>query len=98
MPDLNLGSDAVRSEIRDIMAYWLDLGVSGFRVDAAKEFYSGKTDANIEVLSWLQQTGHDDCYRIPEPEISKLYVGKLLDAGEQVEGVERVISTSCYLR
>ena len=56
MPDLNLGSDAVRSEIRDIMAYWLDLGVSGFRVDAAKEFYSGKTDANIEVLSWLQQT------------------------------------------
>ena len=47
MPDLNMGSDAVRGEIRNIMAYWLELGVSGFRVDAAKEFYSGRTDANI---------------------------------------------------
>ena len=49
-------------------------------------------------LNWLKQTGHDECYRIPEPEISKLYVGKLLDAGENIDGVERVTSTSCYLR
>lgn len=69
MPDLNLGSDAVRAEIRDIMAYWLELGVSGFRVDAAKEFYSGQTDANIEVLSWLQQTLRElkeDAYLVAE--------------------------------
>lgn len=69
MPDLNLGSDAVRAEIRDIMAYWLGLGVSGFRVDAAKEFYSGSTDANIEVLSWLQQTLRElkeDAYLVAE--------------------------------
>lgn len=69
MPDLNLGSDAVRAEIRDIMAYWLGLGVSGFRVDAAKEFYSGQTDANIEVLSWLQQTLRElkeDAYLVAE--------------------------------
>lgn len=49
-------------------------------------------------LFWLQQTGHEDCYRTPEPEISKLYVGKLLDAGEQIDGIERVTKTSCYLR
>ena len=69
MPDLNLGSEAVRAEIRDIMAYWLGLGVSGFRVDAAKEFYSGQTDANIEVLSWLQQTVtelKEDAYLVAE--------------------------------
>lgn len=69
MPDLNLGSDAVRAEIRDIMDYWLGLGVSGFRVDAAKEFYSGQTDANIEVLSWLQQTLRglkEDAYLVAE--------------------------------
>ena len=69
MPDLNLASDAVRGEIRDIMAYWLELGVSGFRVDAAKEFYSGQTDANIEVLSWLQQTLRElkeDAYLVAE--------------------------------
>lgn len=69
MPDLNLGSEAVRAEIRDIMAYWLGLGVSGFRVDAAKEFYSGSTDANIQVLSWLQQTVtelKEDAYLVAE--------------------------------
>ena len=49
-------------------------------------------------LQWLQRTGHEECYRIPEPEISKLYVGKLLDAGEQIDGIERVSSTSCYLK
>ena len=55
------------------------------------------TDKNA-ALCWLQHMGHQDCYRIPEPEISKLNVGRLLDAGEQVDGVERVTSTSCYLR
>lgn len=34
-PDLNLANDAVREEIRKIMGFWLRLGVSGFRVDAA---------------------------------------------------------------
>jgi maltose alpha-D-glucosyltransferase / alpha-amylase len=33
-PDLNVESPAVREEIRKIMGYWLELGVSGFRVDA----------------------------------------------------------------
>ncbi len=51
-----------------------------------------------QTIEWLKQTGHNDCYRIPEPEISKLQVGKLLDSGEEVPGVERVTNTSCYLR
>jgi maltose alpha-D-glucosyltransferase/alpha-amylase len=33
-PDLNMQNPAVRTEIRRIMGYWLELGVSGFRVDA----------------------------------------------------------------
>ena len=49
-------------------------------------------------FKWLKETGHDDCYQIPKPEISKLYVGKLLDAGDAVPGAERVTSVSCYLR
>ena len=56
MPDLNWDCDALREEVRNIMAYWLDMGVSGFRVDAAKEFYSGSTEQNVAVLSWLQST------------------------------------------
>lgn len=49
-------------------------------------------------LFWLKEMGHEDCIRIPEPEISKQAVGKLLDAGVEVEGVEQVTGTSCYLR
>ncbi len=33
-PDLNVDNPDVRSEIRRIMGYWLELGVYGFRVDA----------------------------------------------------------------
>ncbi len=69
MPDLNLDSDAVRQEIRDVMAFWLDKGVAGFRLDAAKEFYSGTTDRNVEFLSWIQNTAvalKPDAYLVAE--------------------------------
>lgn len=53
MPDLNLASKDVRKEIEKIVDFWLDLGVGGFRLDAAKEYYSGNPEKNIEVLSWF---------------------------------------------
>ena len=34
-PDLNIASPAVREEIFKILGFWLELGVSGFRIDAA---------------------------------------------------------------
>lgn len=34
-PDLNWSNPAVRTEIAKVMAFWLQLGVSGFRIDAA---------------------------------------------------------------
>ena len=33
-PDLNIDNPAVRTEIRRIMGFWLQIGVDGFRVDA----------------------------------------------------------------
>ena len=35
MPDLNIANPQVRDEINKIVGYWLELGLSGFRVDAA---------------------------------------------------------------
>ena len=69
MPDINLGSEATREEIRNIMKFWIDKGVSGFRLDAAKEFYSGSVAQNVEVLSWIQETATSikpDCYLVAE--------------------------------
>jgi maltose alpha-D-glucosyltransferase/alpha-amylase len=34
-PDLNMANPAVRAEIDKIIGFWLELGVSGFRMDAA---------------------------------------------------------------
>lgn len=34
-PDLNIANPAVKAEICKIMGFWLELGVSGFRIDAA---------------------------------------------------------------
>jgi len=69
MPDLNHASQAVRSDIRAIMQFWLDKGVHGFRLDAVKEFYSGNAPANVEVLSWIQETARSikpDVYMVGE--------------------------------
>jgi alpha-amylase len=53
MPDLALESKALRGEIEKIAKFWLDLGVDGFRLDAAKEYYTGETSKNVEVLHWF---------------------------------------------
>lgn len=54
MPDLNLGNERVREEITGIADFWLKKGIDGFRMDAAKEYYSDKVEENIEVLEWFQ--------------------------------------------
>ncbi len=69
MPDLNLANEAVRAEITAIMEFWFEKGVGGFRLDAAKEFYSGNAPKNIEVLNWIQTTAtsiNPDAYLVAE--------------------------------
>lgn len=69
MPDLNLDNLELRTEIRDIMAFWMDKGVSGFRLDAAKEFFSGQPSRNIQVLRFLTETARSinpDAYLVAE--------------------------------
>ena len=53
MPDLNLSNENLRREIEGIIDYWLDLGVGGFRLDAAKEFFNQDIEKNTEVLEWV---------------------------------------------
>ena len=69
MPDLNLNSGAVRAELETIVDFWLELGVDGFRLDAAKEFVSGATNANIEILTWFNdmvKAKKDDAFIVAE--------------------------------
>ncbi len=41
MKDLNFGNEAVIQEVKDIMDFYLEKGVHGFRVDAAKHLIEG---------------------------------------------------------
>ena len=58
MPDLNLENEAVRREFEQIADFWLDMGVDGFRLDAVKEYVTGSTEDNVEILSWFADYVH----------------------------------------
>ena len=52
MPDMNLDSEALFAEFRDIFSFWLcDVGVDGFRLDAVTSFYASDVDRNVAFLS-----------------------------------------------
>lgn len=84
MPDLNLGSAALRTELEKIMSYWLDMGVGGFRLDAVKEYYSGKAEDNVEVISWIVnycKSVKEDAYIVGEAWDSKNSIEKYYGSG-----------------
>ena len=58
MPDLNLQNETVRREFEQVADFWLDLGVDGFRLDAVKEYVTGSTEDNVEILSWFADYVH----------------------------------------
>ena len=69
MPDLNWDNEALKTEFEQIVQFWLDLGVDGFRLDAVKEFYSGADDKNIAVLTWFNdmvKSKKEDAYLVGE--------------------------------
>ncbi len=68
MPDLNFRNDEVRAEVKKIAKFWLDLGIDGFRLDAAKHVYGDTFGALAEpdILKnndwWLDFSNH--CYGV----------------------------------
>ncbi len=52
MPELNFDSQAVRQAVLDVAKYYLDLGVDGFRFDAAKYIYFGENARSAEFWQW----------------------------------------------
>lgn len=53
MPELDFNNEEVRKEMVDIAAYYLNLGVDGFRFDAAKYIYYGKGTENTDFWDWF---------------------------------------------
>jgi len=65
-PDLNFDNPAVREEMWQVMKFWLDLGVDGFRLDAVPYLIEreGTNCENLpethEIIRWLRKRVDDE--------------------------------------
>jgi len=84
MPDLNLDSEAVRTEIEQIMQFWLDHGADGFRLDATTHYYGGSVEKNTEFLTWLMQAAKAirvDVYVVGEAWTDDATIARMYESG-----------------
>jgi alpha-amylase len=63
MPDLNFGNPAVRAEVKAIVDFWLERGVDGFRLDAARHLFAngpgpGQNDQPETHAFWRELAAH----------------------------------------
>ena len=72
MPDFNTKNQEVRDEMVNILKYWVDKGVKGFRFDAVKYFDYEVTSYNTQFLSYLTDI-------IKEYDSSVYFVGECWD-------------------
>jgi maltose alpha-D-glucosyltransferase/alpha-amylase len=97
-PDLNVANAVVRVEMKKIMAFWVKLGVSGFRVDAVpylvelrgirgsdaeKEFNYKYLRELRDALSWHQ----GDAIMLAEANVSKEEQAEYFGAGDRMHMV-----------
>ncbi len=54
-PDLNISNPDVRDEIKKIMGFWLQLGISGFRIDAAHVLVHETKEQVFEMLDEMRE-------------------------------------------
>lgn len=93
MPDLNLDNPEVVREIKDIMKFWLDKGVDGFRLDAVKYFFSDSQEKSIDLLKTIVDYGksvNPDCY----------FVGEVWDSAYTIaqfykSGIDSIFNFDC---
>ncbi|MFD6098874.1 maltose alpha-D-glucosyltransferase [Nocardiopsis flavescens] len=71
-PDLNFENPAVQEAILEVLRYWLDLGIDGFRLDAVPYLYE-REGTNCENL----KETHEFLKRV-RSEVDRLYPGRVL--------------------
>ncbi len=82
----------------------LDRECAGQKTDCGVATVCYRKTTRVEVgddataVSWLMANSHNNCYKVPAPELSKSEVKKLLATGTEVPGVALVQDLSCSLR
>jgi Glycosidases len=110
MPDLNFDKTDVRQELASIGQYWLEQGLDGFRLDAAKHIYGdyASTINNPEIQGankkWWQEFRNGlsdvkpDAYLVGEvwdsPVVIAPYLDKALDSAFDFDLAGKLISSA----
>ncbi|MFF5206050.1 glycoside hydrolase family 13 protein [Streptosporangium sp. NPDC000396] len=105
-PDFNWENPGVRAEFRDILAFWLDRGVDGFRIDVAhgmikaeglpsvgRSSDDGVRQAEMlgdEVVPYFDQDGVHDIYREWRPILDSYPGGRMAVAEAWVSSPQRL--------
>ncbi|KAL1449505.1 hypothetical protein WDU94_002007 [Cyamophila willieti] len=103
-PDLNYRNPAVVEEMKNVLRYWIEKGVDGFRMDAVP-FVFESTNLEDEPLAGdykeHEPTDHDyleHTLTVDQPETFDLIYQfrELLDGYKLLDGYTRVMMTECY--
>jgi hypothetical protein len=82
----------------------LDRECAGEKTDLGVATFSYRNTSHVDVLDmakaihWLESNKHFDCFRIPDPEVAKTEIKKLINAGTNVPGCVVVEDYSCSLK
>ncbi len=69
MPDLNLDCEDVRKELSDVIGFWMEKGVDGFRLDAVRYYYFGDAAKSAAFTGWIKEEAvkhNPDAYIVGE--------------------------------
>ncbi|TDE46220.1 glycoside hydrolase family 13 protein [Nonomuraea mesophila] len=102
-PDLNWENPEVRAEFRDILRFWLDRGVDGFRIDVAHGMVKAEGLPDVgskdgrqaemlggEQVPYFDQDGVHDIYREWRPILDSYPGGRMAVAEAWVSSPERL--------
>lgn len=82
----------------------LDRECGGEKTDLGVATFAYRRTSRLEVsdaekaIRWLKRTRHNNCFRVPAPEVAKTEVKKLIAAGENVPGCQIIEDMSYSLR
>lgn len=82
----------------------LDRECAGEKTDLGVATFAYRKTSHVEIadsamaVSWLKSNNYTSCYRVPEPEISKSEVKKLINSGTEVPGCAVIEDRSYSLK
>ena len=104
-PDLNYRNPLLHEELKNILRFWLDRGVAGFRADAVPHLYedpnfpdeplSGDPNADPDQYGYLN---HDQItWNRPETYDVMAEMRSVLQEYEDADGEHRILMTEAYV-